>query len=365
MKRWILIVVVILLLAVPASTVLAEPYFDTVVETGETINNDVIVFDGDLEVEESAVVNGDVVVFNGDAAIDGTVNGDLVIFNGDLDAGSQARIQGDCVLLNGDVDNQSPRNIRCTNIEGAVLPGIVRGIPPVPAVPAVPDKPAVPDAPDAPDAPPVPAVRDTGRTSRVGNAFADFTRTLFSSLLLGGLAFVVAAAFPSNLQRVNWTMRKKPAASGAVGFLTALAVPIVMAILAVISAVLTIVCIGLLGFPIIMVIALALVAAVVMGWIGAGFWLGERLIVRKGTSLPLQAALGTFILTFAVGLLGMLTGGWLEGLLGIVITSVGLGAVALTQFGRKSYMGPPEAGPTEEDSDKISVVLSTLPDDNA
>ena len=111
MKRLILITVLILLLTVPAGTVLAEPFFDTVVEEGETVNNDVIVFDGDLEIEENAVVNGDVVVFNGDAEIDGTINGDLVIFNGDLDARTQAVINGDCVLLNGDVDNRSSGNI--------------------------------------------------------------------------------------------------------------------------------------------------------------------------------------------------------------------------------------------------------------
>lgn len=362
MKRLILITIVVLLLAVPTGAILAEPFFDTVVEEGETINNDVIVFDGDLEIQEGANVNGDVIVFNGDAELEGTINGDLVIFNGDLNARNNAAINGDCVLLNGDVDNDSSSDLRCTNIEGAALPGFVKGIPPIPAVPVVPD---IPDIPDIPDAPPAPPILETRGPSRVGSVFADFMRTIISSLFLGGLAFVTASAFPNHLLQVKATMRKKPAASGAVGFLTAMAVPIVVTILAVISAVLLIVCIGILGFPIILLILLAFVAAIAMGWIAAGTWLGERLFNRKERSLAIKAAMGTFLLTFILGLFGILSAGWIESLFGILITSIGLGAVALTQFGRKSYTGHEEAAPANEDDDKISVVLGTLPEDDA
>ena len=106
-------------------------------------------------------------------------------------------------------------------------------------------------------------------------------------------------------------MRKKPVASGFVGFLTALAVPIVVTILAIISAVLTIICIGLLGFPIILLILLAFVAAILMGWVAAGTWLGQRLFQGSKRTLAMKAALGTFVLTFVLGLLGILSGGWL------------------------------------------------------
>ena len=156
MKRLIMVFVVLLLITMPAGAALADSTSDTVVEEGETINNDVIVFDGDLEIKDDAVVNGDVIVFNGDAALDGTINGDLVIFNGDLDTGSAAAINGDCVLLNGSVDDSSSQGIGCTNIEGATLPGFVTGVQPIPAVPAVP---AVPELPETPKIPPVPAAR--------------------------------------------------------------------------------------------------------------------------------------------------------------------------------------------------------------
>ena len=53
------------------------------------------------------------------------------------------------------------------------------------------------------------------------------------------------------------------------------------------------------------------------------------------------------------------------GLVSGIILFVGLGAVALTQFGTKPY---PTAEPDivmPEDPDKVNIVLDTLPDDPA
>ena len=79
----------------------------------------------------------------------------------------------------------------------------------------------------------------------------------------------------------------------------------------------------------------------------------------------MKAALGTMILTFGFGLLGILSSEWVESLLAIVVTSIGLGAVALTQFGRKRYPRQEATVSEEEDADKISVVLETLPVDDS
>ena len=46
-KRVTFVIVVLLLLAIPISTAFAEPLFDINVGKNETVNNDVIVFDGD------------------------------------------------------------------------------------------------------------------------------------------------------------------------------------------------------------------------------------------------------------------------------------------------------------------------------
>ncbi len=365
MKRLVMFFLVILALAMPAGAVLADPFFDTVVEENETINNDVIVFDGDLEIQNGGVVNGDVIVFNGDAELAGTINGDLVIFNGDLNAGGKAVIHGDCVLLNGDVDDESTSGIRCTNIEGAGLTGFSKGVPVVPPVPAVPSVPAVPALPDTLPVPPVPPVDVFEGPGHGNSGFVDFVRAVGSSLLLGLLAFGVTSAFPEQMHQVKATIRKKPVASGAVGVLTAVAVPSIAVLLAIISAVLIIVCVGLLGFPLIMILLLGFMAAMLMGWIAIGSWVAGRLFRKKDWSAAKAAAIGTILLTFGLGLLGIVTGEWLQVMLSIILSSIGLGAVALTQFGRKPYPRSAAADDVvEEDEDKISIVLDTLPDDD-
>ena len=363
MKRITFVIVVLLLLAIPAGAAFAEPLFDTNVGENETVNNDVIVFDGDLTLENGAVVNGDVIIFNGDVDTAGTINGDLVIFNGDVEAEGSAAVNGDCVLLNGDVKDDSARGISCTNIEGGALSGLVQGIPPAAVAPKViPDVPDIPAVPDVPAVPAVPDVPDVSRHSARSNKGIDFLGVISSTLLLGLLAFASGSIFPNHLQQVKATARKKPFASGAVGVLTGIAVPALAVLLAVISAILVIVCIGLLGFPIVLLMMVGLLAAMIFGWIAVGTWVGERLFRNGERSLAFKAALGTMVLTFGLGLLGLLVP-WLEGIMAFAAGAVGLGAVALTQFGRKPYPPVEETVEFTEDDVKIATVLDTLPDE--
>lgn len=365
-KQVVFIIVVLLLLAIPISTAFAEPLFDTTVGENETVNNDVIVFDGDLLLEEGAVVNGDVVVFNGDVETAGTINGDLVIFNGDLDAEGAAAVNGDCVLLNGSVQDDSTAGISCTNIEGSVISGLMEGIPPVivepKAIPDVPDLPVVPEPPAAPDIPEIAKSPDFPRQTRSANTGLDFLGVVSSTLLIGLLAFAAGSVFPKHLQQVKVTARNKPFASGAVGVLTGIAVPALAALLAVVSALLTLVCIGLLGFPIVLLMLLGLVAGAVFGWIAIGTWVGDRLFRNGKRSPAMKAAVGTMVLTFVLGLLGMMLP-FVEGMIVFVIGAIGLGAVALTQFGRKPYPPEREVAEFTEDEVKVATVLETLPVD--
>ena len=103
-----------------------------------------------------------------------------------------------------------------------------------------------------------------------------------------------------------------------------------------------------------------------MGWIAIGSWIAGRLFRKKDWSLAKAAAIGTILLTFGLGLLGIVTGEWLQIILSIILSSIGLGAVALTQFGRKPYPRTADEIVVEDDEeDKISIVLDTLPDEDA
>ena len=337
MRKSVLIPVLLaaLLIAALAPAAFAAPSFDTIIEENEVVNNDVVVFDGDLQVQTGAVVNGDVAVFNGDALIDGQINGSLTLFNGDLVAGDGATISGECVLLNGEAtgDGAHGRTFgNCTAIQsleapfaelapwfrefqnmpqfempGQVVPiptmPAMPELPAVPAVPAVPELPARPGAPEHPFVPSVPAPEHTFRNTmaRVFGVFA-------GSLLFGFLALLTAAIMPNQLRQIVSTARDKSMVSGMAGALTAVAVPSLIVLLIPLSIVLTFVCIGLLGFPIMFLLALGLVVGGFLGWIAVGTWLGLRLFGRgKDEHLARSAFLGTALLTFIVQFLGLIT----------------------------------------------------------
>lgn len=367
MKRLAIFITILLLmiLAVPAAaaTAGAAPLTDRIVRDGETVNEDIVVFDGRLVVEEGGVVNGEVSVFGGDAVLagqvegdvaifgghtilSGEIDGDLVVFGGNLDASATAEVDGDCILVGGNLGGDGASGVGCTAV--GELPGL--------AVPAFVRPPVPPELPSPPDVPRLP------RISPGGSFFGEVGRIAGRSLLMGLLALLAASLAPAQLSQVQHTLTRKPAASGAVGLLTAIAVPSLAAILALISAVLTIVCIGLLGFPIVLALVIGLAIGALLGWIAAGTWLGERLarwLKLTNRRLPVTAALGTTVLTLAAGVLASLPiwlGGWLWAVAAIAIACGGLGAVALTRFGTRSY--PLSAAGGEG---KVDIVLETLP----
>lgn len=389
MKRSVLISIIFaaLLIVALGPVAFAAPLFDTIIEANEVVNNDVVVFDGDLQIQSGAVVNGDVAVFNGDAFVDGQVNGSLTLFNGDLVAGADAYITGECVLLNGQATGDGFRDRAsgsCTaiqsleieplaelapffrefqNVPGLELPEIA----PMPTMPAMPEMPAMPAHPEAPVLPSVPSARGPEHTFR--NAAAQFFGILASSLLFGFLGLLTAAIMPNQLRQIVTTARDKSMVSGMAGALTAVAVPSLIVLLIPVSIILTFVCIGLLGFPIMFLLGLALVVGLFLGWIAVGTWLGLRLFGRgkSGDRIVRSAALGTALLTFIVEVLGWISFGVIGGILTFVILSIGLGAVALTQFGMKPYPRRPQAStPTNgPDAGKVENVLNTLPPEEA
>jgi hypothetical protein len=277
MKRFVTIFILLILLAIPSGAVFAEGYLDKVVEAGETVDDDLIIFSGNLDINEGATVTGDVVVMSGNAHIAGTVEGEVVLFSGNLETTETADIQGECVLLSGNFTDNSP-NTSCANVSHdfpATWSDLPNFVPPNMNV----------------------QVRERG-------FFGNVVGAIGSSILLGILAFVVASFAPLHLDRTKAAIQAKAIVSGTVGLLTAVAVPSLIAILAVVSAVLILACgIGLLGFPIIIGLAVGLAVGAVFGWITVGTLFGQKLtqwLNIKPMSLPLVAALGTAVLTDSI-----------------------------------------------------------------
>ncbi len=365
MKRLLIVLLLLLVLALPGGIALAQDEHDRVVESGQTVNNGITLFEGDLTVKDGATINGDVFLATGDitvadgatvngaitllggnANISGAVDGDVVLFDGDLVAADSAVIHGDCVLLGGDVQGREVPRLNCNVVDGPSFRNFAPRIPEIPGIPT------------APGMPPDVDVSHRNGGGVLGNVFGAIIRSLF----LGVLAFVVATIAPRQMGQVEDTIRQKPVASGAVGLLTAVAVPSVAAILAFVSALLTLVCIGILGFPIVFALLVGLGIAALFGWVAVGHMVGQKLtgwLCWKGQSVPVTAAIGTLTLTLLLGLLQAIPFFLGEGLISTLLLCVGLGAAALTQFGTRPY----PVATVVENSVKVSAVLDTLPDD--
>ncbi|GAB4268989.1 MAG: hypothetical protein Kow0080_12230 [Candidatus Promineifilaceae bacterium] len=349
MKKIPLTIIILLLLTMFVGTASAAPLSDTVIKSGETIDNDVTVLDGDLEIEEGATVNGDVAVFSGNLVIAGTVRGDVVVFSGDLEAAETAVIRGDCVVLSGEIQDDTARGLNCTSVQGLKVPEF---IPPI-----------VDFSVNGPNA----AVR---QSSPIGHFLGQLAYTIARSVIMGLLALFAAILAPTQLRQIEQTMTKQPFASGVIGTLTSISVPFIIVVLALLSGVLVLACgLGLLGLPVVFALSVAFALAALLGWIAAGHLLGEkvsRMTNLQSVSMPAVAAIGTAVMTFVIGLLGIVSFGFLEMALTGLVGLVGMGAVALTLFGTRPY--PPRlahsANKIAVDADKETAVLDTLPKDD-
>lgn len=349
MKRLLFVLTLLFLFTMSAGVALAAPSNNVIIRADEEINRDLVVPGGNLTIEEGAVINGNVTVFGGNAAIAGQVNGDVAVFGGNLDLSGEVQgdialfggnlklyetavISGDCVTMGGNV---SGNGVTCASFGG--FPGNLFSL-------------NVSDPPSA------------GRS--MGRVLQQASELFSRSLLLSIAALVIAAALPTQLNRVVQTVVEKPAASAAVGVLTAIAVPSLATLLLVLSVLLIIVCIGLLGFPLIMLILAGLAAAGLMGWTAMGHLFGRKLVEllkMQRQSLIVTAVFGTALLTLGVGFLAFLPmGGFFSWLLTWGLAAVGLGAVALTQFGRHDY---PQRGPRAS-GHKTADMFDEAPDDD-
>ncbi|HSM57552.1 MAG TPA: polymer-forming cytoskeletal protein [Candidatus Sulfomarinibacteraceae bacterium] len=371
MKRIAIVLTLLIVLLAPSSMALAAPH-DRIIRDGDRVTENITVIDDVLIVEEGGVVDGDVTVFDGtveiagevtgdvtvfggDVIVSGAIDGDLVLFAGNLDLRPGATVGGSCFSFGASVNDESDA-VSCPTFGEHFIPGDVLGAI-VPPERLTPDRPTPPEPPVAPEVPTPrpPEVRGPSLTARLGYFFLDVGEVVGRSLLLGILALIVATVFPSQLQRVSYAIRRKPAASGAVGILTAIGGPSLIVLLLVVLA---ITCVGLLLYPAVFLLALAMLGAALFGWVALGDVLG-RMLFRSlhGNSQPLAVALGTALLTLVFGGLGLLPFIWGEGLAIGLLVCVGLGAAALTQFGTKPY--PPGSPP--ENSDKVEATLKTMP----
>ena len=307
---------------------------------GETVQGDLVVVDGDLDV--SGEIEGDVVVVGGNIRLvdGGRVTGDVRVSDG------RALMDGGEVL--GDV-NVSREQARDESVRTQVDPDVRREIR---------------EPPDRDEAGPMSAFRSFGR--ELGNLVGSMMIALLIAFL-GGLAVHFAR---DRLEVVAETARAAPIRAGMVGLAGAfLAVP--AWILGGLGLIVTIV--GILALPFwIVLFPLAVGLAIAIGYLGVAQGVGEWLAGKRYERLawvrdsnPLTtviAGVGALMLAFvasnAIETLGFF--GFASGLLMAfaVVTTVaallvGFGAVLLTRGGRRSRYADARYGSGPWDDDDL------------
>jgi cytoskeletal protein CcmA (bactofilin family) len=298
---------------------------DVTLESGETVDGDLVVFGGSLMTRADSRIVGDAVVFGGSITIAGQVTGDVTAIGGNVDLAPTARVQGDAVALGGRVQRDAGAQLLGQRVEtGRFDPA--RWL-------------------SAPGGVGLPFATARAASFDAVAAFLRLFRAALTSLIVAVIGLLVVLFLPEHSRVIGGTITDATAASFGTGFLTLIVGVALIAVL-----VITI-CLAPLG----LLLALPLVLATLLGWVVTGYILGQRvmpLLKREATPAPYVTALvGVLILTgVQQGLtvlgdlpcLGFFF--WLLGaILWLVAASVGLGAVVLSRFGSQHYPAAPMA----------------------
>lgn len=274
---------------------------DFTLRSGESLGGDLVVFGGNVTLEENSRVEGNVVAWGGDVEIAGEVAKDLVAFGGDVHLADTAVVKGDLMVFGGKTQLEEGAQVRGQQMVNAAGWTWTHWY-----------------------------TWPWGRLSSgrpldfLTALFWQGLRTVLEALLMAGLAGVLVLLWPKGAARVGQAAIGAPLSSLGMGLLTLIAA-VVLGVVLVLTLCLS---------PIGVAILLALVVASLLGRLALGILIGERLFgaLTTRTVAPFWvAAAGTGLLTLLLRLLDLIPcAGWAIGLL---VTSVGLGAVVLTRFG--------------------------------
>ena len=284
----------------------------------ESESGDIVRFGEDIILEEGEVVNGDVVAIGGDIQIAGKVTGDVAAVGGDVVAKSTAIIRGDAVSVGGKVRKEPGAQIRGSRIATPFFPF-----------------------------PPKSFLR-WGTMGWKGPRFypyprlfagARFTIVLFFVFLF--LTILITLFLPNHIKRINASIEEGFLKAGLVGFLADILILPIFVML----------CITVIGIPVALLVEpIVLFVALILGFAGISFFLGEK--INQTTNLTLSSPLAKVLvggiiielLPILAILLGIRGGvfspvawvlsivGWLTLYIG---WTVGFGAVFLTRFGTR------------------------------
>lgn len=301
---------------------------DAVVEGGGRIGGSLVVYQGDVDVQSGGSVDADITAWAGDVKVDGRVGGNISAISGNVDLGDGATVDGDVSTLSGDIDRSDSARIGGNIVRGPSI-AVPQGILGKDVIPGfggqAPTAPEAPVAPEAPEAPEAPVARVEMGRSVAAQFFGLMARLFFaalSTLFVTLAAVVVYSLRPLTVQQVQDKVRANPARAFALGITVNMALWLAffifsrawcLAILAIVPG-LVLVFINLIGFTV--------VSRILGQRLGGALSALDR---RPVIEVALGAILIAAILNFLPGLFGGGSGVFF-GLVALFVTAPGVGA---------------------------------------
>jgi hypothetical protein len=265
---------------------------------------DAVAIGGPLTVR--GTVRGDAVALGGPVSIEpgAVVEGEIVAVGGPVYVAEGARVAGDITAVGGPVDIDPGATVEGQQVGvGGSLGGLISGL--------------VHSLTDASEAPP-----------SVFHALAH----LVHAVALVVVTLLVLAFLPERVERVRSFLTARPGTSVLGGL--AIAVGLV--------PVIVLLCISIVGIPLVPVFLMVVAALLAMGMTAAATWLGDRLPVLQGRKSPFVALL------LGVAVLVLVTLVPFVGNLAVAALTFAAGGAALfSRFGESERTAPasPAAGP--------------------
>ncbi len=335
----LLALVLLAALAAPAAAQEGEPGKLVVggvytLSSGQQLRGDLGVVGGQATIEQGATVTGDVLVAGGTLRVAGRINGDIAVFGGSVTLERTAFVAGNLVTFGGSVQ-RSP---------GAVVSGEVREGGSL-------DLPGLPGALFVPGVDRFNLTPET-RFDRTPGQWLVFMllRALRTGILivaLAALALLVALLWPSGVQRLGQTARQQPVAVILVGLLSWV----------VGAGLLVLLVVTICLIPIALALGLTLFVAMLLSWVVAGWLVGRSLLAAfkaRNATVVTEATVGTLVLVTVYFLVGIIP--CTEFIFGVLIASLGMGAIVLTRFGTRPYPFVPAVADSGAPSEELAIV---------
>ena len=309
---------------------------DAKIKEGGRIDGNLVVYSGDIEVLEGGSIAGDVTAFSGDIKIKGAVEGNVASWSGDVDLEDNARVDGDISVLSGDIDRDDDAYVGGNIVRGPSfnlkVPAMIAPL--GPTMEGAESEVVVTTESSGP-----------GFLERIGNFVLRLMIGFGLTIIFVPLAGLIAYSKPEYIGDVERVIKTQAPLSFAAGLMTNVIVGLLTAFL-----VMTL-CLALFA----VVPFFALVGLNIVGWTAVSGIVGKRLCqwLKIDSSTAVQVVLGALALA-AVTVPFFALGGcfrFIAFVVALLIGAFGVGGVLLT-WREKRYEGrqlppPPPAGHLE------------------